>query len=197
MEGFGPPYNMALLNITPSLFVDRFEISLGKHNNSEEQLQRYIDKYETIYLQDLLGVDLFNLFKADIVDGEPQTQIYIDIWEAFAYDKSNVSHYSNNYCCYDYYVRCKGIIRSLGMVEMLVALIYSQYLKDQKYPNTIQGNIGTLPENAEKVNFNEMGWYIRQNEGIDSYHAIQQRILDNKQDYSDFNGQSKKYVSWL
>ena len=184
---------MSLLNITPSLFVDRFEISLGKRNNDEAQLQRYVDKYEEIYLQDLLGIDLYNLFIADLVLGVPQTQIYIDIYQKFAYDNLTLTSYSY----YEYYHKYKGIVRSLGMVEMLVALIYSQYLKDQKYPNTIQGNIQSMAENGEQVSFNQMGWYIRQNEGLDSYNAIQQYICDNSENYPEYNGQLKKYVSWL
>jgi hypothetical protein len=70
---------MSNLNLTYSDFqIGRLIIATNKH--TQQDLQYYIDKYEKEYLIDLLGIDLYYLFIADLVNGVPQTQIYIDIY---------------------------------------------------------------------------------------------------------------------
>ena len=56
---------------------------------SVEQLQGYIERYEKKYINQLLGVDLANLFIADLVDQIPQQDIYLAIYNPIEKDLTN------------------------------------------------------------------------------------------------------------
>ena len=59
---------MSILNITYTDFgKGKFELHKGMYE--QQKINEYIDKYERLYLINLLGGDLFNLFVADLVAG--------------------------------------------------------------------------------------------------------------------------------
>ena len=50
---------------------------------SEDHLNDYIDTFEKKLLVSLLGVELFDLFQADLVDQVPQTARFVSIFNEF------------------------------------------------------------------------------------------------------------------
>lgn len=160
------------------------EDKLPKDIFSTNELQQYIDDWEEIYLQDLLGADLYALFKADFVGPgggiAPTEPRFLSIWNAFAKD--------DQYCL---------IVRSRGMQSMLVSMIYFDYLRDSKVKKNIGGINKNVQANSSESTFHESNIVTEWNKGIDSYNAIQWCICDNPNnyDYDEYNGQAKGKIS--
>ena len=146
---------------------------------SEEDLQNYIDEYEENILNDLLGCELTTLFLADLVNGVPQTQIYLDIY---------------NKICID--LDC-GQIRTDGMKKMLMGFIFFQYMRDQSNARDLTGINQKSSENSTSVTWRKSGLYTFHNKALKSYNGIQQYICDPdyKENYPTFNGIHKGIVS--
>ncbi len=172
---------MSFLNITPSDFEGGvYNIATNVHTESD--LQSYIDLYEEKYLKDLLGCALFDLFKADVVNGGtgiPIAQIYLDIYNAFCEEND----------CYRY--------ESEGMLVMLKDFIYFEYTRDQPIKNTNSGNRVNDNEASREAEFSETKIYRLYNQGINSYRAIQWYICDNLTVYPTMKGIIKGKTSWL
>ena len=170
---------MSILGLTPSNFgKGKFELHSGMYET--ETIQAYIDKYERRYLIDLLGVDLFTLFVADLVTFIPQDAIYLAIFNSFEYDKSSC-----------------GIVRSEGMIEMLKGFIYFKYLADLTSVVGVTGVVKPKGENSEMGSDLNQVIYTRYNESIKTFQAIQSLICDNSTDYTTYNGQTLKTAYWL
>jgi hypothetical protein len=67
--------------IAPTDFVGKYALSQGIYNTPDYQY--YIDKYEPKYLKELLGIDLYNEFNADLIlgAGVPTEPRFITIFE--------------------------------------------------------------------------------------------------------------------
>jgi hypothetical protein len=114
---------MSILNITYSDFgKGKYELHKGMYE--QQKINEYIDKYERLYLINLLGGNLYTLFVADLVAGVPVLPEYLAIYNAFVYDENN----------------CDVVI-SDGMVEMIKGFIYFEYLKDQINQVWVSGNV--------------------------------------------------------
>lgn len=166
--------------LTPSDFTGLYKITSNTYTDASTQL--YIDKYEKKYLTDLLGVDLYDLFIADLVAGVPQTAKYLTIYNAFAFDDgvgSGCQHRSN------------------GMLEMLKGFIYFHVMRDMLAQSTINGKIKNEFSNASQARAVETNVYDNYNEAVKTYQQIQWYIEDNLTDYPLFNGMAKGFIDWL
>lgn len=171
---------MSILNITYQDFVNPL-IFIPTNKHTEADLQVFIDYWETEYLEDMLGCDLFNLFVADLVAGVPQTQIYIDIYEKFCIDEPDCG-YKN---------------KSEGMVKMIQKFVYWKYMSESKVKATNTGYVVNENEVARIADFSESRIYQIYNQAIKSYKGIQIYICDNLNDYPDYNGSHKGKTSWI
>jgi len=136
-----------------------------------DTLQNYLDKYERHYLLRLLGLDLYNLFIADLdVQGVPQNPDYLAFYEAFA-DESNGCN-------------CE----SQGIKEMLKALLYFHYIRDTYTRATTTGPKRSKGENSENLDKVAHDITTRYNEGVESFECIQKFISKNRATYPTFNG---------
>jgi hypothetical protein len=170
---------MSILNITYDDFgKGKFELHHGMYEQTK--IQAYIDKYERQYLVKLLGVDLFNLFVADLVAGVPQSAIYLKIYNPFEYDNVN---------CYVYI--------SEGMIDMIKGFVYYQYLKDLTNTVAVSGNVRPLGENSENVSTLNSMIYTRYNDSVRTYKTIQKYICDFNSDYLQYNGIGISTAYWL
>jgi len=170
---------MSILNITYDDFgKGKFELHHGMYEQTK--IQAYIDKYERQYLVKLLGVDLFNLFVADLVAGVPQLAIYLKIYNPFEYDNVN---------CYVYI--------SEGMIDMIKGFVYYQYLKDLTNTVAVSGNVRPLGENSENVSTLNSMIYTRYNDSVRTYKTIQKYICDFNSDYLQYNGIGISTAYWL
>lgn len=170
---------MSILNITYDDFgKGKYELHHGMYEQTK--IQAYIDKYERQYLVKLLGVDLFNLFVADLVAGVPQSAIYTKIYNPFEYDNVN---------CYVYI--------SEGMIDMIKGFVYYQYLKDLTNTVAVSGNVRPLGENSENVSTLNSMIYTRYNDSVRTYKTIQKYICDFNSDYLQYNGIGISTAYWL
>ena len=97
--------------VTSSEFNNKFELSVGMY--SDDKIQAYIDRYEESYLVQLLGVELYNLFIADLdVSNVPQASRFVKIFNPF-----------NEQVAF-------SLMMSKGIKDMLMGFIYFEYLKD-------------------------------------------------------------------
>ena len=156
--------------------------SIAKDIFTVVPLQKYIDKFEVIYLQELLGGEMYEEFKTDfqILGTGPTAPKFVAIWEQF---------------CLDY---CGGLNRSEGMKEMLILFIYFEYLRDQKTTNNIAGPQVNVQANSISADYNQTNVYTNYNEALQTYCNIQWYIHNNPEnyDYETFNGQFKKLISF-
>jgi hypothetical protein len=166
---------MGLL-IAKSDFLGKYKIA----QNSFTDVDSYINRYEKEYLVALLGAELYDLFEADVIPATkvPATQIYIDIYQPFAVDDNT------------------RILSSKGMKDMVLGFIYFEFVRDDKYKNTVSGNVVGQSENNRESGFSEFNLYSRYNEAIDSYWNIQCYINKNLTDYPEYNGQHKSISHW-
>lgn len=165
-------------------FIDADDLTgryaIAQDSASLVEIELIIDKYEHKYLRQLLGVTLFELFKANYEAGSgTPTGIFAEIWEPFQVDEG------------------RSVIESEGMLEMLKGFIFFEYARIQPQKNTIAGTLKQTVENAEIISFEEADIYGRYNDAIKNYNAIQWYIEKNQTDsvYQDYNGQPKTIAS--
>lgn len=164
------------LFVTINDFTGKFALSTGMYANTN--IQSYIDRYEDIYLTELLGVKLYDLFIADLVNSLPVTAKYTKIFNAFKEELD---------------IR---LIISKGMKDMLVGFIYFEYMKDSITQTTPIGVVKQSTENSTPISAHTP-IYLRYNESVKSYRAIQDYIMQNLSTYPLFRGYTKQYSYWL
>ncbi len=164
--------------VQASDFAGKYNISQNVH--TVKDLDLYIERYEKVYLIDLLGCELYELFIADLTATTPQTSQNSPYTEIF-----------NEFCIDD---ECK-IIKSEGIKQMLIDFIYFEYVRDQNYKNTISGTVKSNTEVSELVSPTFLDTIF--NEAIETYWAIQFFICENSIDYPTYNGQYKRKTSWI
>ena len=172
--------------LQPSDFTGVKAVSTNEF--TEDPVQAYIDKWEPLYLKELLGVDLYDEFIADL-DTAPNitpTSVPTDpkftvIFNAFSFDDGSSIRISD------------------GMKEMLRLMIYFDYVRDVNFEVSITGATTGSYSNSEVARIVETRAIENWNEGIKSYCNIQWYIDDNPNDYdySLENMQPKKTISWL
>jgi len=156
-------------------FTGRYEIAQNTYNTAV--LQSFIETYEEKYLIELLGVDLFNLFKADVTNYAPQTAPYTTIFNSIRQDW--------NGC----------ILESSGIKNMMLGFIYFEFCRSNPVKNTISGFSTNNVENSAIPDFSNTQIYTVYNLSIKNYRVIQQYILNNSSTFPLFNGQMKSYNS--
>lgn len=161
------------LDITAGDFGNKFEIHTNGVNLGK--LASYIARYQESYLIDMLGVELYDLFIADI-DLPSPNPIYVKLLEAF----NEQSDYK--------------LLKSRGMQDMLLGFIYFEYLRDMKVQQTINTPVKVKGQNSDRASTLNMGLFERYNESIGTYQAIQQYCMDNSADYPTFRGIEKGYA---
>ena len=154
-----------------------------------KDLNDYIIRNESKYLQELLGVDLYELFIADLQNGVPQDPKFVKIFNPFAFnDHSKTVMFAG-------YLKESHLVRSEGMTEMLRAFIYSEYTKEQNFKNTISGNTQDEVEVATLQSAMNNGLQEKYNNAVSNYDAIQTYICRHIDDYPEFCGIVKNYLT--
>lgn len=161
--------------LTTSDFIGKYKVA--KDSYSKEELEYYIDEYEKHYLQELMGFDLYDAFISDLNDDDspkPQSNRFRKIFEKLQ-DESDCNSYKSD-----------------GILEMLKGFVYYEYVKDQKFRNTITGNVVNETSFSREVPISKSTIESRYNLAINSYVAIQLYIIENKDLYPEFKGIKKR-----
>lgn len=165
---------MGLLILATDFTSGKYTIAQGAPNAG--QLDACITKYESKYLADLMGVELYTLFAATVSSHVPVGARYLNIFNPFQ---------EQPYDC---------IIRSEGMKEMLKGFIYWEFVRDQPVKNTMNGNVIPQLENNEHAGPDAI--YARYNEAIKTYRAIQWYCIEHDDVYPEFKGIDKGIAHW-
>jgi len=151
---------------------------------STEQVEGYIKRYEKKYINQLLGVDLANLFIADLVDQVPVDPIYLAIYNPIEKDLTN---HQNLQIFYSSLCNCSNKqIETNGMKSLLMGFIFFQYMRDQPFSREFTGVSRKIAEHY--------------NESLKDYKETQYYILLEKNEndiYQEFNGVKKQFTSTL
>lgn len=161
--------------LQPSDFVGKYKIA--KDSYTKVELEAYIEKYEDRYLQELMGCDLYDLFKADLtlsIPQIPQTTRFTELMDSL--------------CIQDEYGE---IFRSDGLLEMLKGFIFYQYVLDQKFRNTMVGTVVNETAFAREANIAKITIEDRYNLAVESYCAMQVHMT-NATYYPEYNGINKR-----
>jgi hypothetical protein len=158
------------IEITSENFTGKFSVTLNGFATADFDI--YIERYKTVYLVEMLGVELYDLFIQGLIDeDELSEKLYNSFYEQ---------------------VDC-NLLYSNGVIDMLVGFIYYHWLIDQKVTQSIAGGVKTKGENSTLPK-NDYGYiFDRYNESIKTYKAIQQYCIDNSAVYPTFKGIGKSY----
>jgi len=157
--------------------------ALSQTDFTEAGLQTYIDDNEEALLCKLLGVELADLFVADLVDGVPQTQRFIDIFNKFKIQPDEC------------------IFISKGMKIMLEGFMYYIYIINE---NVVPRDTGVVTPKNENSDITPGGALYRNadkrwNDSVITAEAIQAFICEDLTTYPEFKGErfTAKYAGIL
>ena len=158
-------------------FTGEYQIAYGTF--TEDKFNVIRDPSEKSAVYQLLGATLGALFLADLdANGVPVSARFTALYNAFAYDDG-----------------CK-IVESKGMKDYVKGIVWIDYVKQNPINVGTAGNTLAKSENAD--NANDIIWQIRvYNNSISQGRAIQMYIVDNSSNYTEFNGQQLKYMSYV
>ena len=155
----------------------RFEIPTNTYQ--DDTLNDYIDRVENYYLPRLFGVELYDLFIADLTPStpqEPQSARFLQIFNPFN-DQTD-----------DDFTQSKGI------KVMLQGLVYYTYVRDNVSVVTTGGTKQTSSENATNVAASSVMVDSKYNEAIETYKVIQNYMLNVDPDtYPEFEGINERF----
>jgi hypothetical protein len=152
------------------------EILISQSSATEQELEPYIDTVELEILQELFGSTLYGLFMDDLVGGVPQTQRFVDVFNAFYDDSDSVV----GWCC--------GASRSEGIKKMLMRFINFSFTRDQPHQNTPVGTVKNQSENSTNASAAAYGAVIKYNIAVESYQAIARKMILDTVTYPEYNG---------
>lgn len=154
-----------------------FELTLDP--NQEVDLSVLIQEVEDDYLPILFGLELYNLFIADLalpVEGEPTAARFIKVFEPLNDQTDDI------------------LIRSEGIKYMLKSLTYFEYVRLLPLKVVTTGIKKTESNNATNVTAVKFDLIRRYNKGIEILKTLQYYMLDvNPDDYPEFKGVEIKY----
>ena len=139
-----------------------------------DKIESYISAYEENYLRELLGIDLFNLYKANVVNHLPVNASYLTITNPLYVEQNGYSIVSN------------------GIKDMLLGFIFFEYVRDNKIKQSMSGSVVNGVDNSNN-DFTQEFLFQRYNESIDIYKNIQLYIELNKPTYATYKGFIKGY----
>lgn len=164
--------------IQESDFVNEYKIPTDNFSN----LDSYIVRYENYYLVRLLGANLYDLFIADLTPSTPQTPQsarFDVIFKSFEIDDNE----------------CLRI--SQGMKIMLRQFIYFHYTRDQVNQPSQTGHVQNTNSNSTPARFKGFNLVQAYNEGVKNFNEIQWYIRDNDTDYPEENMQFIQTISGI
>ena len=167
---------MAILQVT-DFQSGRYKIPVKTVQDSG--FTSIIDKVENTYLPRLFGVELYDLFIADLSVGTPQVPSdprFLKVFNAFNDQTDDC------------------LTQSEGMKVMLEGLVYYLYIRDRVTRVTVDGVKVTTGENSDNVTAIGHDITSRYNEAILNYQTIQNYMLNVDPDtYPEFEGVHERF----
>lgn len=192
---------MGLPITVPSNYTGFTAVALTDYNT--EQLLAYITKYETYYLLDLLGSELYTLFVADLnSSGVPQSARFLAIYNALTVSDpywdgyKPVFRFGSWWFGTGAYAGGNKQLKSEGIKEMLKNFIFFHWSRDQRFQAQQNGVNVQIAETSRESNPNEFGMVIEQrfNNAVSSYQAIRVYMQTNLSTYPELKGEDKGFI---
>jgi len=172
-----------MILLTTSDFTGYFNIPTSNARETLALLQTYIDRYEKMYLCQLLGVELAELFIADLANASQEARFTV-IQDEFYFDSST---------------RTGVQYHSRGMVDFLSALVFYHFVTENAAQLTTNGVTVSVTENGSVLSpegayrFAERKWNEAQSTSEAIYWYIKYeapRVYPTDPDmlYTEFNG---------
>jgi hypothetical protein len=144
-------------------YIGYFRLAKNKH--TEDELEAYIQRFEEEALRCLLQCEYDN-FINDLVDGVPQSQKWIDLFEPF---------YKCDDCGNDYFSR--------GILDLLKCFVWYNYSLESPAKNTIQGTVRQRGSSSEPLGTQFTRNHIVYNQFVNTFNAIMYCICESDEDY--------------
>ena len=157
------------LIIVKSDFVGKFDLV----KSTTDKIDSYIATYEKDLILDLLGSELGQLFINDLTDKIPVTDKYLTIFNPINTNLNDVE------------------VRSKGIKNMLLGLIYFEYERDNRYKVSNIGQVKNNPDSGSN-DFDNYHLFQRYNEAVVTYQNIQFYVSNNLETYPEYKGLSKQ-----
>lgn len=159
---------------TSDFSKDPYRLAINPSQSAE--LQEYIDNAQKEYLVQLFGVELYDLFIADLVSDVPTTARFIKIFEPFIDQTNDV------------------LTMSDGIKDMLKGFAYYTFLRDHVTRVDTTGISKILGENSQPVSAIYHNITRRYNSSVETFRVIQNYMLVVDPDnYPEFNGVCLEY----
>ena len=159
-------------------FVGKIAVNQGMYNSDD--IDDYIQRYELKYLKELMGIDLYNLYKQnadlDPVNHIPTDPFYLKIFNALEFNYS-----------FNVYI-------SEGIKSMLLNFVYFEYMKDQVSNATLLGEAKQQNELSKSA---ISMIYFRYNEGVKTFNNIQRYMILNPEGFEEKLIKMKQTAYWL
>jgi|TARA_R110000851_G_C13058040_1_gene563762 hypothetical protein len=132
------------------------------NSSASAHFQSIIDSSESDYLTNLMGTDLKALFIANLVSGVPTDVNYLKFYNP----------YSELYLGEN--------LHSKGLKEVLIGLVYNDYLQRDNYTHSLTGVISNQNENSNVLTAQETSRFAesRRNNIVESYNMIGRKIKE-------------------
>lgn len=163
---------MSILN--PNDFIGKYNISKNQLNLTP--LQTCIDSVEFKIMNQLFGVELLALYTQGIEDDE---EIYTVLFDQLVFEYNDKQYISN------------------GITEMLKGFTYYSFFVETTTQASTNGNVIESSENSRMANDIETNIYMRYNEAVRTFNAIQLYLLVNSDVYPTFKGMKKHLMTWF
>lgn len=180
--------------LTPTYFESGI-YTISQDRFTEADLQKFIDTWEPYYLVRMFGVDLYELFKADLNAGVPQTARFTKVFNPFAVQSESSFFYNTYPLDYGYLPQIVGqncIHESFGIKDMLAGFIFFEFMRDLAMKATPVGHRKPSQEVSDSPGVGRSMIRIEDtyNRAIGSFQAIQwfMKYGDESGNYPEYKG---------
>lgn len=157
--------------ITNDYFIN--DIALPNLDEIQNTFEDVLDRYQEKYMRDLLGYQLYKLFDAAVLGGEP----YDSEWDALI----NGAEFSFEFCGETVTELWNGLVNS-EEISLLSYFTYYEQRQNSLSTTTSINEVQGIPENAVKIN-DSRKMVIAYNKGLELYGEVP--LLSGFNKYSD------------
>lgn len=176
---------------------------IAQDQNTAAILADYIAKYEKQYLVELFGVELYDLFIADLDSNVPQSSRFLTVFNALNYSDSGESTFypigfNGRGCFSDNTPEPYVPQYSEGILKMLKGFIYFEFVNEYGYMVSQTGVVQNMNENSEALpGAKHLGLIeSRYNDSVHSFTVIRNYMKANPDLYPEYDGIEKHTSHW-
>lgn len=174
---------------------------IAQDNQTNENLNYYVTKFEKKYLVDLFGKELYDLFILDLVSGVPQTTRFTTVYNELSYNPNGTGA---TFIPYDaaytnwadkFKDQLPPPTESEGISIMLKGFVFFHFVGDMDMVVSSTGVVTNKNENSETKPSKTLAFIeSKYNEAVTSFKVIRNYMLANPDVYPEYAGVDKDYT---